>query len=380
MKIVIAPDSFKESLTAQEACDAIAAGLRQAWPDAELDLCPMADGGEGTVVALVAATGGELRFSDVRGPLGDSVRAAWGMLPDSTAVLEMAAASGLAIVPPEQRNPLHTSTFGTGQLILAALDAGAKRLIIGIGGSATNDGGVGCAQALGVRFLDADGKTLPDAIAGGELARIAKIETSGIDRRISATPITVACDVDNPLCGPRGASAIYGPQKGATPEMVAQLDRTLAHLADRIERDLGVDVRTFAGAGAAGGLGAGLNAFCNASFRPGVEIVMAAVALERRLADSHLLVTGEGRLDRQSVMGKVIAGVGRAGKAAGVPVVALVGSLGDGAEAAREVLDGWMPIVDRPMSLADAFRSAPSLLEQAATRLARLALVGRRLS
>lgn len=370
MKIVVAPDSFKESLAAREVCSAIAAGLRRVWPDAVIDECPMADGGEGTVDALVAAVGGEFREAEVRGPLGRPVRARWGRLPDGTAVLEMAAASGLALVPPAERNPLRTSTFGTGQLIRAALDDGARRIVIGIGGSATNDGGIGCAQALGVRFLDSDGTPLPDSAAGGDLERIARIDVSRADTRLYQTEVLVACDVDNPLCGPRGASAVFGPQKGATPECVARLDRGLSHLADLIERDLGLDVRSFSGAGAAGGLGAGLVAFCSASFRAGVQLVMDTVRLADRLRGARLVVTGEGRLDRQSAMGKVVAGVGRAARAAGVPSVALVGSLGEGADEARDFLDAFFPIVDRPMTLEEAMARTAELLERTAAQVA----------
>ncbi|HOW19372.1 MAG TPA: glycerate kinase, partial [Phycisphaerae bacterium] len=356
MKIVIAPDSFKESLTAAEVCEAIARGLRAVLPDAVLDKCPMADGGEGTVDALVAATNGTYEHTTVAGPLGEPVTAVWGLLgtmrasapqadvragappgktapipptgptgepgQSPTAVLEMAAASGLPLVPVEKRNPLKTTTLGTGQLIRAALDRGVTRIILGIGGSATTDGGAGCVQALGARFLDARGRALPDGACGETLAQIARIDLARFDPRVASTEIVVACDVDNPLCGPRGAAVVYGPQKGATPEIVRQLDEGLAHFADVIARDLGKDVRNIPGAGAAGGLGAGLLAFCGAAIRPGVEIVIDAVRLRERLVGADLLITGEGRLDRQSMMGKLIAGVGRAARDAGVPAVA----------------------------------------------------------
>jgi glycerate kinase len=406
MKIVIASDSFKESLTAGQACDAIARGLRSVLPDATIDECPMADGGEGTVEALVTATGGTFETTTVIGPLGEPITARWGMLgpgaaatpplhkggvggvePPSaaldpqgprtvhleppTAVLEMAAASGLPLVPPDKRNPLKTTTFGTGQLIRAALDRSARRLIIGIGGSATTDGGAGCVQALGTRFVDANGRILPDGAAGETLAKIARIDVTQFDPRVATTEIVVACDVDNPLCGPRGAAPVYSPQKGATPDMVRQLDENLAHFADVIARDLGKDVRNLRGAGAAGGLGAGLLAFCGAAIRPGVEIVIEAVRLRDRLNGADLLITGEGRIDRQSMMGKLIAGVARAAKAAGVPAVALVGSLGEGADAALEVLEGYHCITPAGTPLPEALARASEFLETSAASFIR---------
>lgn len=369
MRIVIAPDSFKESLTAEQVCDAIAAGLRAVLPDAILDKCPMADGGEGTVDALVTATDGTFELTTVSGPLGEPVAARWGMLGRGavpTAVLEMAAASGLPLVPPEKRDPLKTTTFGTGQLLRAALDHGAKKILIGIGGSATTDGGAGCAQALGARLLDADGRALPDRASGETLEKVAGIDLSRFDPRVATTEIVVACDVTNPLCGPRGAAAVYGPQKGATPEMVRCLDENLAHFADVIARDIGKDVRDIPGAGAAGGLGAGLVAFCHATTRPGVEIVIDAVHLRERLAGADLVITGEGRLDRQSMMGKLIAGVGRAGQLAGVPVVALVGSVGEGADAALEVLAEYRCITPPQTPIREALTRAAVFLQMSA--------------
>jgi glycerate kinase len=297
------------------------------------------------------------------------VTAAWGLLGDDTqtAVIEMAAASGLALVSPNRRNPLLTTTYGTGELIRAAIDAGAQRLIVGIGGSATNDGGAGAAQALGVRFLDSDGQAILAPMTGGRLGDITHIETKGIQGLPSS--ILVACDVDNPLCGPRGAAAVYGPQKGATPEQVEILDRNLARLADIIERDLGKNVRDFPGAGAAGGLGAGLVAFLDARLDRGIRIVMEAVHFEERIRGADLIITGEGRIDRQSMMGKVIAGVGRAGKAAGVPVVALVGCVGDGADATLEVLQGFHAIHPPGTPLSEALARTPEALASNAANL-----------
>ncbi len=396
MKIVIAPDSFKESLSAPRVCEAIAAGVRAAAPDAQIDLIPMADGGEGTVEALVKATCGRYEAARVFGPLGEPVDARFGLLgsgraqeaqrPTSTdrsdtgqrpggqgvtAVIEMAAASGLPLVPPDRRDPTRTTTYGTGQLIAAALEAGARRIIVGIGGSATTDGGAGAAQAVGVRFLRDDGSDCVCGLAGGGLADVSTIDVSRRDPRLDEAEIIVACDVDNPLCGPRGAAAVYGPQKGASPEMVTTLDRNVAHLADVIERDLGRRVRDVPGAGAAGGLGAGLIAFFDATLRPGAEIVIDAVGLERRVRGAQLVITGEGRLDEQSMMGKVVSGVARVAKRCGVPVIALAGSVGDGAAATLEVLDAYFPIVNRPMPLEEAMRNAGGLLTEAAANVLR---------
>ena len=388
MRVVIASDSFKESLSAEGVCQAIARGVLDAVPDAEVAVCPMADGGEGTVDALVAATGGSAIATEVCGPLGEPVRATWGMLgtqsedgatgpsqedgPSAAAVIEMAAASGLPLVPPDQRDPTLTTTYGTGQLVAAALDQGARRIILGIGGSATNDGGAGCAQALGVRFVDADGKALPQELSGGVLKRVHAIDIAGRDGRLADCEVLVACDVDNPLCGPRGAAAVYAPQKGASPERVAQLDDALAHLADVIERDLGCDVRNLPGAGAAGGLGAGLVAFLDATLRPGIEIVTDVVGLADRLAGADLVITGEGRLDAQSMMGKVVYGVGNAAARANVPVVAICGSIGDGADDSLALIRAYFSIIDRPMDLADALSDAERLLRQTAANVMRV--------
>ncbi len=371
MKIIVAPDSFKESLPAAEAAAAIARGLARARRDARIELVPMADGGEGTVDALLAATGGSRHTARVAGPLGDPVQAVWGLLGDGsgTAVLEMASASGLALVPPDRRDPAAASTLGTGQLILACLAAGARRVLIGIGGSATNDGGAGAAQAIGVRFFDGLGRLLPDGIGGGRLDEVTRIDLSRRHPDIGRVPITVACDVDNPLCGPRGASAVFGPQKGAGPDLVARLDRNLAHLADLVEQALGRRLRDIPGTGAAGGLGFGLLAFFDAGMRPGVEIVIEAAGLRERIRGADLVVTGEGRIDRQSMMGKVIAGVGRAAREAGVPAVALVGCVGDGAEETLELLRSYRPINPPGMPREAALARTAEALEEAAYRL-----------
>lgn len=364
MKIVIATDKFKEALSARQACEAIERGIRGALPDAQVEVVPMADGGDGTAEALIAATGGEWRESMVADPLGRPVRAPWGLLGESkTAIIEMAAASGLSLVPAEHRDPTKTTTYGTGELIRAALDARATRILIGIGGSATTDGGAGAAQALGVSFLKPDGSLFTDPLTGGDLPNIARIDMSGLDPRLARTPIEIACDVDNPLLGPQGAAAVYGPQKGATPAQVELLDQALARLADLIERDLGKNVRDLAGAGAAGGLGAGLVAFTDGQLRRGVQMVMAANGLADRVRGADLVITGEGRLDRQSLMGKVIAGVVEAARSAGVPVIAMVGGLGEGGESAAELLDGCYPITPPEMPLHEALARTAERLE-----------------
>jgi glycerate 2-kinase len=306
------------------------------------------------------------------------VRARFGLLGDGrAAVVEMAEASGLPLVPKAKRNPLVTTTRGTGELIAAALDRGADRILLGIGGSATVDGGAGMAEALGVRLLDAKGRPVPPG--GGGLAKLARIDVSGLDPRVRGARIEVACDVTNPLCGPRGAARVYGPQKGATPAMVAALDRNLARLARIIRRDLGIDVTKLSGGGAAGGLGVGLVAFCGATLRPGVEMVIDAVQLAGTLRGADLVITGEGRIDRQSAFGKTPVGVARAAKKLGIPVVAVCGSIGDGAEAVLDQgIDAYVSLVNGPMTLDDAMRRAPELLRSAAAQVMRVYLLGRR--
>lgn len=372
MKIVVAPDKFKEALTARAVAQAIERGIRSVLPDADVDLVPMADGGDGTVEALLGATGGMLRPAHVTDPLGRRVEATWGLLGDGrTAVLEMAAASGLALVPPDRRDPTKTTTYGTGELIRAALDAGAARLLVGIGGSATTDGGAGAAQALGVTFLRKDDSRFDLPLTGGDLLDVARIVIDGRDPRLGSAAVEVACDVDNPLLGPRGAAAVYGPQKGATPEQVERLEQALAHLADLIERDLGQDVRRFPGAGAAGGLGAGSVAFMHARLRPGIDMIMDATRLAERVCGADLILTGEGRLDAQSMMGKVIAGVGRVGQAAGVPAIALVGSVGAGADAALQILRGYHCITPDGTPTPEALARTAENLERAAAQVLR---------
>ncbi len=374
MKVLIAPDSFKECLLAVEVADAMAAGVRTAVGDATIDLCPMADGGEGTVSAMLAATGGEVRTVEVSGPLGEPVGASFGLLgtlatsadgarPGRTAVIEMAVASGLELVEPGRRDPMLTTTYGTGELLLAALDAGATEVIVGIGGSATVDGGCGCAQALGVRFTDGFGKCCQSGLGGGDLMDISHVDLSARDRRIAATRILVACDVTNPLVGPDGAAAVYGPQKGASPVMVAVLGYHLAHLARIIHRDLGVDVEQMPGAGAAGGLGAGLVAFAGARLAGGVEIVADAVGLTRRLEDADICITGEGRFDRQSLSGKTAVGVARLASDATVPIICIPGQAAPGVDHDGLFAD-IRPLAAGGVSPAEAMAHARELLTQ----------------
>ncbi|VVM45874.1 Glycerate 2-kinase [Pseudomonas fluorescens] len=372
MKIVIAPDSFKDSLSAQGVADAIALGLAEVWPDAQLIKCPMADGGEGTVESILAACEGQLRRSNVRGPLGTTVDAAWGWLPHShTAIIEMAEASGLQLVPVEQRDACISSTFGTGELIRAALDAGAQRVILAIGGSATNDGGAGAMQALGVKLFDAQGQPLtPGGLA---LAQLFRIDLSDIDPRLAGVRFDIAADVNNPLCGPQGASAIFGPQKGASPEQVQLLDHALGHFADHCTHALKRDVRDEPGSGAAGGLGFAAKAFLAAQFKAGVEVVAELVGLADAIKNADLVITGEGRFDAQTLRGKTPFGVARIARQHGVPVIVIAGTLGDGYQALYEHgIDAAFALASGPMSLEQACAEAPRLLRERASDIARV--------
>jgi glycerate 2-kinase len=381
MKIVIATDSFKENMTSLEVATAIEKGILQVIPDATCIKVPMADGGEGTVQSLVDATSGRIVKKIVIGPLGESVEAHYGFFGDGrTAVIEMAEASGLPLVPKSKRDPLKTTTFGTGELILDAIESGATDIIIGIGGSSTNDCGSGMAQALGVRYLDKDGNELSGYACGGMLDQIAKIDVSGLDSRLRNIRFQVACDVDNPLCGERGASNVFGPQKGATPDMVKTLDSNLGHFADLIQSTLGIDVKQLPGAGAAGGLGAGLVAFCAATLKSGIDIVVEATGLEQALQGAHLAITGEGKVDFQTAFGKTPSGVARAAKKTNTPVVAIGGALADDARGVFEHgIDGLESAAARDMSLEEAIKNSRLHLQFAAERLARLLLIGGRI-
>ena len=376
LRIIVAPDSYKGSVSALGVANAIEKGILSVFPEAEVCKIPMADGGEGTVEAMVSATGGRIIAEHVMGPLGDTVEAFWGIMGDGeTAVIEMAAASGLTLVPPQSRDPRITTTFGTGQLIKAALDAGMRSIIIGIGGSATNDGGVGMCKALGIKFLDRKGQELPNG--GSSLDNLQNIDITGIDSRLSTTKIMVACDVDNPLCGPRGASAVYGPQKGATVEMVSQLDTALEKYACIAQQVTGKKVMDYPGAGAAGGLGAGLLLFTNAELRPGVDIVLEIMNFSELAANAQLVITGEGRTDFQTAYGKAPVGVAKLAKQYNVPVVCLSGGLGTGADdVLNHGIDGLMSVTPHPMTLEECMNMGPTLIEAATERMCRLLKVG----
>jgi glycerate kinase len=378
MKVTIAPDSLKESLGSPAAAAAIARGVRTVLPAAELVLVPVADGGEGTMQAIVEATGGAVQRARVPDPLGRMFEAEWGLCGDGrTAVIEMARASGLELLRPEERDPMRATTSGTGGLIASALDAGARKLIVGIGGSATVDGGTGMAEALGVRFLRSDGTPI-QGCCGGTLSEIADIDMAGLDPRIAATDLVVACDVTNPLTGQDGAARTYGPQKGADAAQVEELESGLASLADAMRRCLRQDLEDMPGAGAAGGLGAGLVAFLGARLQSGVETVMEAARLREKMQGSDLVITAEGRLDWQSAFGKATAGVAGAASELGIPVVALAGTLGEGfAEVYAHGVSAAFSITDGPMSLAAAMDDAGDLLARAAESVLRLWIAAR---
>jgi len=336
VKILVAPNAFKGTLTAPQAAAAISRGVREVFPGAEIIEVPVADGGDGTADALVSALHGEFRAVRVDGPLGDPVEARFGLVDfGRTAVVELASASGLALIPPAWRDPMHATTYGFGQLLCAAKDAGVAAVIAGIGGSATNDGGAGMAQALGYRLLDAGGHDLERG--GAALARLWTIDASGFDRGWRSVGVRVACDVTNPLTGPLGASAVYGPQKGAGPEMVRELDAALARLSEVIERDLGKRVSDVPGAGAAGGAGAGLIAFLGAELVPGAPLVVEAAGFDEKLKGASLVITGEGRADGQTAYGKAPGEVARRAQAKGVPVLLLAGSKGEGWESLNKL-------------------------------------------
>ncbi|MDN5332685.1 MAG: glycerate 2-kinase [Tepidanaerobacteraceae bacterium] len=375
VKIVIAPDSFKGSLTSLAAANAIERGILKAASSTDVKVnvhkVPMADGGEGTVEAVICAAGGRIVKTRVLDPLGRETNSFFGVLPDGTAVVEMAAASGLNLLKKEERNPMKTTTYGTGQLIKAALDYGSRKLIIGIGGSATNDGGVGMAQALGVKFMDAQGKNI--GFGGGELSKIERIDVSGLDPRVKEAEIVVACDVKNVLCGPHGASAVYGPQKGATPEMVEILDQNLRHLASIIKRDLGKDVADVPGSGAAGGLGAALMAFLEARMKPGIEIIIEIARLEEKIKGADVVITGEGSTDSQTIYGKVPLGIARVARRWRKPVVCISGSLKEGYDVLfGEGITAFFSITNGPMTLEEAMERGEELLKKASENVFRL--------
>lgn len=376
MKIVIAPDSYKESLSATEVAQAIEKGFREIFPDAHYVSVPVADGGEGTVEAMIAATQGAEHTASVTGPLGERVDARWGMSGDGhTAFIEMAAASGLALVPPELRNPLITTSRGTGELILHALEHGARNIIIGIGGSATNDGGAGMVQALGAKLCDANGTEIGHG--GGSLMSLNTIDISGLDPRLASCTIRVACDVTNPLTGEQGASHIFGPQKGATDAQIVELDNNLSHYADVIKKSLRVDVKEVPGAGAAGGMGAALMAFLGAELKSGIEIVTQALNLEEHIHDCTLVVTGEGRIDSQSIHGKVPVGVAKVAKKYHKPVIGIAGSLTHDVGVVHQYgIDAVFSVLTSIGTLEEAFRGAFDNIYRASRNIAATLRVG----
>lgn len=372
MKILIAPDSYKDALGAREAASAIARGAHRAYSEAELVECPMGDGGEGTLDALLASTGAERRLADVHDALERPARAAWGWHAASrTAYVELAEASGLQALRRDERTALHSTTRGVGELILAALEAGAERLILTLGGSATNDAGAGMLVALGARLEDATGRPLPPG--GAALAELARLDLSGLDPRLASLTVETAVDVDNPLTGPRGASAVFGPQKGATEADIERLDAALGHFADHVARALGHDERDHPGAGAAGGMGFAARALLGAELRPGIELVMAQAGFDTLLAGADLVITGEGQLDGQSLAGKTPIGIARRANAFGVPTVILAGRLGRDWQAAyAEGVSAAFALADGPMDLDEALSRCAELLADRAESVVRL--------
>lgn len=370
LTFVLAPDSFKESMSAAQVCQAMQRGIQNVIPDAHIIHVPMADGGEGTVDALISSLKGQSIACEVTGPLPEQrIQSYWGLVDaGQTAVIEMAKANGIHLLKPSQRNPMLTSTYGTGAMIKKALDLGVKKIIIGLGGSVTNDGGAGMAQALGVRFLNHAGESIQ--VRGGNLDQVKSIDLSGLDPRLADTEIIVASDVNNPLCGPNGASNIFGPQKGATPEIVNQLDQNLGHFADVVARQIGRDHRHVAGAGAAGGLGFGLMAFTAASIRSGVELMIEQVQLSEKIAQADYVLTGEGKIDSQTSLGKTPFGVAQLAKQFNKPVIAFAGLVGEGIEDLFE--SGFSQIIginppDCP--LEEALKNAEMNLEKAVAEI-----------
>ncbi len=375
MKFLFASDSFKGSLSSEKINELLHQAAKQVFPDCETLGVPMADGGEGTVDAVIAVTGGSMKGLEVTGPLGEKVMGAYGMFGGDNAIIEMAAASGLPLVPAEKRNPLETSTYGTGELILDALEAGYRKISIAIGGSATNDGGMGAMRALGVRFLDQNGQELSGC--GRDLGRVADIDVSGLHPAVSETQFTVMCDVSNPLTGPDGAAWTFGKQKGGTPEILMELEAGMKKYAAVLREKLGMDVENMAGAGAAGGLGAALVAFLQAELKSGIETVLDLMDFNRLLMDVDLVVTGEGRMDWQSAFGKVPSGIGKRCKEKKIPAVAIVGGMGDGADKIYEFgIDSILPTINGVMTIEEAMERAEELYLGAAVRMFRMVRAG----
>ncbi|RTZ48174.1 glycerate kinase [Candidimonas sp. SYP-B2681] len=376
MRIVIAPDSFKESLSASDVAAAIACGVRDVIPDADIVCVPMADGGEGSLDAVLAATGGERRVARVQNANNQACEASWAWLGDGKAFIEMAEAAGLEQIPPASRKPLQATSYGVGQLISQALDAGANHIVLGLGGSATNDAGAGLIQALGANLRDADGNELP--LGGAALAQLARISLDNLDTRVNDVQFEIAVDVDNPLCGPRGASAIFGPQKGASPHEVTLLDAALARFAQVCAEQLHKDEKETPGMGAAGGLGFAVKTCMNARFRPGVDLIAELSGLADAMKAAELVFTGEGRMDAQTLLGKTPAGVARCAARYEIPVIAIVGSLGDGYQALYNAgITAAFSLVPGPLTLEQAYEKTPEYLRQRASDCCRLWLSGR---
>tara|TARA_Y100000588_G_scaffold75854_2_gene79098 strand:- start:6278 stop:7420 length:1143 start_codon:yes stop_codon:yes gene_type:complete len=376
MNIIIAPQTFKGSISALNVAKAMESGVLKVIPNANITLVPVADGGDGTLETLVETSNGDIRTIEVTGPMGDRIEAQWGAMGDGkTAVIEMARTSGLALVPEQNMNPLISTTFGLGETIKHALDSGFRKFIIGIGGSATNDAGAGMAQALGIHFLDANGKEL--SFGGAALSKLDQIDLKSLDARALQSEFLVACDVSNPLTGPEGASAIYGPQKGASPEMVDQLDSALRNFGNIISRDIDIDVDKIPGSGAAGGLGAGLTALLGATLRKGVDIVLDSVNLDSHLKDADLVITGEGQMDYQTIYAKAPIGVAERSSLYGVPVIAISGSLGENYQVVhKHGISAVGAITTSPMTLSDASENASSLISSSVEQALRFMKTG----
>ncbi|MBT1278849.1 glycerate kinase [Thermoanaerobacter sp. CM-CNRG TB177] len=371
MKILIAPDKFKESLSALKVADSIEKGILKVFPKAVIEKVPMADGGEGTVESLVDATGGKIIKTNVKDPLFRDIESFYGILGDGkTAVIEMAAASGLYLLKDYERNPMITTTYGTGQLIKDALDRGCRKFIIAIGGSATNDGGAGMATALGVKFYDKDGREI--GLGGGALSKIYSIDTSNLDDRLKECRFIVACDVANPLIGENGASRVYGPQKGATKEMVEVLDKNLEHYGKLLEKYFNKKIIDVPGSGAAGGLGAGLMAFLNAQLKSGIEIITETLKLEEKIKEADIVISGEGKIDFQTAFGKTISGIAKLCKKHNKPLIVIAGTVEDIEKLYEIGVSSVFSTMEKPMFLEDAIKNAPTLLEKSAERIFRL--------
>ena len=375
MKFLFASDSFKGSLTSEQTIELLTKAANEVFPGCKCVGVPVADGGEGTVNAVVSATGGRIVTAEVHDPLMKKNHASYGVIDGNKAIIEMAAASGLPLLPQKQRNPMNTTTFGTGELILDALNHGCRGIFIAIGGSATNDGGMGCIKALGGQFLTADGTELSGF--GRELADVSIIDSSSLDNRLKECRVTVMCDVNNPLCGKNGATHTFAKQKGASPEVMVILEKGMCNYRDIIRSQYGFDCDTIHGAGAAGGLGAALRVFLGGKMQSGIETVLQLIDFDKKLQDIDLIITGEGCTDSQSVCGKVMMGIGQRAKAQGIPCIGLSGSLGEGAELLFDYgISSLQCIIDRPMTLEYAMENAGQLYFNAAVRMFRLVRAG----